>query len=60
MRPLTVTDEDDDLYMTGFRLGEASLFISVAMSLAVFKISKAVVDGVEVAPEVDVTSGTVS
>ncbi|KAF8134338.1 cytochrome P450 [Boletus edulis] len=43
-----------------FHLAEASLFITVAISLAVFSISKDVVDGVEVTPRVDFTSGTIS
>ncbi|KAG8214179.1 hypothetical protein J3R82DRAFT_10968 [Butyriboletus roseoflavus] len=45
--------------LSGYHLAEASLFISVAMSLAVLKISKDVVDGVEVTPNVDVTSGVI-
>ncbi|KAF8550635.1 cytochrome P450 [Imleria badia] len=44
----------------GYHLAEASLFISVAMSLAVLNISKDVVDGVQVTPDADVTSGTIS
>ncbi|KAG6375615.1 cytochrome P450 [Boletus reticuloceps] len=44
----------------GFHLAEASLFISVAVSLATLVISKEVVDGVPVTPSLDVTSGTVS
>ncbi|KAI9571605.1 cytochrome P450 [Boletus coccyginus] len=44
----------------GYHLAEASLFISVAMSLAVLDISKVVVDGVQVTPELDVTSGMIS
>ncbi|KAF8444947.1 cytochrome P450 [Boletus edulis BED1] len=44
----------------GSHLAEASLFISVAMSLASFAISKEIVDGVPVTPSFDVTSGIVS
>ncbi|EGO01616.1 hypothetical protein SERLA73DRAFT_166166 [Serpula lacrymans var. lacrymans S7.3] len=44
----------------GLHLADASVFISCAMSLAVFNISKAVVNGVEVTPEVDPSSGTIS
>ncbi|KAF8554746.1 cytochrome P450 [Imleria badia] len=44
----------------GYHLAEASLFISVAMSLAVLKISKEVVDGVQVTPKVDFCSGAIS
>ncbi|KAF8442121.1 cytochrome P450 [Boletus edulis BED1] len=44
----------------GSHLAEESLFITVAMSLAVLAISKEVVDGVQVTPKVDVTSGVVS
>jgi cytochrome P450 len=39
----------------GSHLAEASLFISVAMSLAVLKISMEVINGVEVPPNVDFT-----
>ncbi|KAN0093257.1 Cytochrome P450, partial [Tylopilus felleus] len=39
----------------GFDLAEASLFISVATSLAVLKISKEVVDGVQITLEAGVT-----
>ena len=46
--------------LLGYHLVEASLFITVAMSLSVLNISKDVVDGVEVTPILDVTSGTVS
>ncbi|KAI6142757.1 cytochrome P450 [Pisolithus tinctorius] len=44
----------------GLFLGEASVWIIVAMSLAVFDISKVVENGVEITPEVDPTSGTIS
>ncbi|KAI6098628.1 cytochrome P450 [Pisolithus croceorrhizus] len=41
-------------------LADASVWICVAMSLAVFEISKVVVNGVEITPEVDPLSGTIS
>ncbi|KAG2046757.1 cytochrome P450 [Suillus hirtellus] len=41
-------------------LAEASIWISVVMSLAVFNISKVVENGVEITPEVDPSSGTIS
>ncbi|KAG9316893.1 cytochrome P450 [Chiua virens] len=44
----------------GSHFAEAYLFISVAMSFAVLKISKDKVNGVEVDPKVDFTSGTIS
>ncbi|KAG1817246.1 cytochrome P450 [Suillus subaureus] len=44
----------------GLHLAEASVWISTAMSLAVFDISKVVEDGVEITPEVDPSSGTIS
>ncbi|KAG2141326.1 cytochrome P450 [Suillus clintonianus] len=44
----------------GLHLADASVWISTAMSLAVFDISKVVENGVEITPEVDPTSGTVS
>ncbi|KAG2337086.1 cytochrome P450 [Suillus weaverae] len=44
----------------GLHLADASVWISTAMSLAVFDISKVVERGVEVTPEVDPTSGTIS
>ncbi|KAG2043176.1 cytochrome P450 [Suillus americanus] len=39
---------------------EASTWLSIAMSLAVFDISKAVENGIEITPEVDPSSGTIS
>ncbi|KAF8124761.1 cytochrome P450 [Boletus edulis] len=47
-------------YVIRSHLAEESLFITVAMSLAVLAISKEVVDGVQVTPKADVTSGLVS
>ncbi|KAG2102493.1 cytochrome P450 [Suillus discolor] len=44
----------------GIHLAEASVWISVVMSLAVFDISKVVENGVEITPEVDPSSGTIS
>ncbi|KAF9463431.1 cytochrome P450 [Collybia nuda] len=44
----------------GILLADASLFISCATSLAVFDISKCVVDGVVVEPKHENTSGTLS
>ncbi|KIK36152.1 hypothetical protein CY34DRAFT_538031 [Suillus luteus UH-Slu-Lm8-n1] len=44
----------------GIHLAEASVWLSVAMSLAVFNISKAVENGVEITPEIDPLSGTIS
>ncbi|KAG2119059.1 cytochrome P450 [Suillus discolor] len=41
-------------------LAEASVWLSAAMSLAVFDISKAIENGIEIIPEVDPLSGTVS
>ncbi|KAG2356980.1 cytochrome P450 [Suillus spraguei] len=44
----------------GLHLADASVWMSVAMSLAVFDISKVVENGVEITPEVDPSSGTIS
>ncbi|KAG2356983.1 cytochrome P450 [Suillus spraguei] len=44
----------------GIHLAEASAWLSIAMSLAVFDISKVVENGVEITPEVDPLSGTIS
>ncbi|KAG2135247.1 cytochrome P450 [Suillus clintonianus] len=41
----------------GLHLAEASIWISTAMSLAVFDISKVVENGVEITPEFDPSSG---
>ncbi|KAG1745676.1 cytochrome P450 [Suillus lakei] len=41
-------------------LAESSIWISIAMSLAVFDISKVVENGVEITPEVDTLPGTLS
>jgi cytochrome P450 len=43
----------------GLLLADASVWISAAMSLAVFDISKVVEKGVEITPKVDHTSGSV-
>ncbi|KII90751.1 hypothetical protein PLICRDRAFT_174122 [Plicaturopsis crispa FD-325 SS-3] len=44
----------------GLNLADASVFISCAMSLAVFSVTKAVEDGVVIEPVVDKTPGTIS
>ncbi|KAI6021238.1 cytochrome P450 [Pisolithus marmoratus] len=44
----------------GMHLADASVWICVAMSLAVLEISKAVENGVEITPEVDPSSGFIS
>ncbi|KAG2070197.1 cytochrome P450 [Suillus decipiens] len=44
----------------GIHLAVASTWISTAMSLAVFDISKVVENGVEITPELDPSSGSVS
>ncbi|KAG2077741.1 cytochrome P450 [Suillus decipiens] len=44
----------------GIHLAEASAWLSIAMSLAVFDISKVVENGVEITPEVDPLTGTIS
>jgi len=44
----------------GMYLADASVWISVAMSVAVFDVSKVVENGVEITPEVDPSSGTIS
>ena len=46
--------------LSGYHLAEASLFISAAMSLSVLEISKDIVDGVQVTPKVDFSSGAIS
>ncbi|KAG2158981.1 cytochrome P450 [Suillus bovinus] len=43
----------------GIHLAEASVWLSAVMSLAVFDISKAVENGIEITPEVDPLSGTI-
>ncbi|KAG6378884.1 cytochrome P450 [Boletus reticuloceps] len=44
----------------GLHLADASVWISVAMSLAAFDVSKIIENGVEVTPEIDPSSGTIS
>ncbi|KAG2116847.1 cytochrome P450 [Suillus clintonianus] len=44
----------------GLHLADASVWISTAMSLAVFDISKAIENGVEITPELDPSSGSIS
>ena len=43
----------------GLNLAETSVFISCAMTLAVFDIKKAIVNGKEVSPEVVYGTGTI-
>ena len=43
----------------GLHLADASVWISVAMSLAVFDVSKIVENGVEITPEIDPSTGTI-
>ncbi|KAF9222063.1 cytochrome P450 [Gyrodon lividus] len=44
----------------GLHLADASVWISVAMSVAAFDVSKIVENGVEITPEIDPSSGTIS
>ena len=44
----------------GLQLADVSVFLAIAMSLAVFKVTKPVVDGKVVEPPTDFTTGTVS
>ncbi|KZT12902.1 cytochrome P450 [Laetiporus sulphureus 93-53] len=44
----------------GLQFADASIFVSCAMSLAVFEIFKPVVDGVVVEPTIECTSGVIS
>ncbi|OCH95985.1 cytochrome P450 [Obba rivulosa] len=44
----------------GLHLADASIFLSCAMSLAAFKISKVVEDGKVIEPAIEYTSGTIS
>ncbi|OJA13417.1 hypothetical protein AZE42_05787 [Rhizopogon vesiculosus] len=48
------------LHCPGLHLVDASVWISVVMSLAVFDISKVVENGVEITPKLDPTLGTIS
>ncbi|KAG0699879.1 cytochrome P450 [Suillus ampliporus] len=44
----------------GLHVADVSIWMSTAMSLAVFDISKVVENGVEITPELDPSSGTIS
>ncbi|KAG1878398.1 cytochrome P450 [Suillus tomentosus] len=44
----------------GLHLADASIWISAATSLAVFDVSKVVENGVEITPEIDPSSGSIS
>jgi len=44
----------------GMHLADASVWISIAMSVAAFDVSKVVENGVEITPEIDPTTGTIS
>lgn len=46
-------------WRTGLHLADASIWISVAMSVAVFEVSKVVENGVEITPEIDPSTGTI-
>ena len=46
--------------LSGYHFAEASPFMSVAMSLAALEVSKDVVDGVKITPEVDFGPGAIS
>ena len=48
-----------DTLSTGVHLANISVFTSCVMTLAVFDISKTVVDGKVIEPEVKYTSGTI-
>ena len=50
----------NQIRVLGMYLAEAHLFISIAMTLAAFNISKAVENGQEITPPVDYVSGTIS
>lgn len=54
-----VTTDDPHECIVGMYLADATVFLSVAMSLAVFDIRKPLADGVEVQPNVDFTSGVI-
>jgi cytochrome P450 len=58
--PRTITFGFGRRICPGLNLADASVFISCAMSLAVFDIAKAVENGVEITPVVDNTPGTIS
>jgi len=60
MEPRTVCFGFGRRICPGLHLADASIWISTAMSLAVFDISKVVENGVEVTPEVDPLPGTSS
>lgn len=57
--PRTITFGFGRRICPGLNLADASVFISCAMSLAVFDIAKAVENGVEITPVVDNTPGTI-
>ncbi|KAG2109012.1 cytochrome P450 [Suillus discolor] len=44
----------------GLHLADASIWLTAAMSLAVFDVSKVVENGVEITPEIDPSSGLIS
>ncbi|KAG2108532.1 cytochrome P450 [Suillus discolor] len=54
------TDPRTICFGFGRRICPASVWLSAVMSLAVFDISKAVENGIEITPEVDPLSGTIS
>jgi len=58
--PRTITFGFGRRICPGLHLADASVFISCAMALAVFNVSKAVENGVEITPEVDPSTGTIS
>lgn len=49
-----------DRICPGLNIAELSIFISCAMFLSVFDISKTIVDGVEITPTADVITGIIT
>ncbi|KAG2346478.1 cytochrome P450 [Suillus weaverae] len=60
MEPRTVCFGFGRRICPGLHLADASIWISIVMSLAVFDISKVVENGVEITPEVEPLPGTAS
>ncbi|OAX39048.1 cytochrome P450 [Rhizopogon vinicolor AM-OR11-026] len=54
------TRNSQEASINSLHLADASVWISAAMSLAVFDISKVVENGVEITPKLDPASGTIS
>lgn len=56
---ISIRSPSIDHFLIGLFLADASVFLSCAMTLAVFNVTKAVENGKIIEPEVEYTSGVI-